>query len=163
MGRIFSYTGMHKEIKRRDAGEKRQEKLGTAGGFVAGIVSGWLPVRTLCREAEGRFLRAMEQPAEITDVMGEGTADGDEETVTQKVAYLTFDDGPSTHSGELLDILKEENVKATFFVVGKEDEESREIYKRIVREGHSLDFILILTFIKRFTVPQTIFRQICGS
>lgn len=90
------------------------------------------------REAEGRFLRTMEQPAEITDVMGEGTADGDEETVMQKVAYLTFDDGPSTHSGELLDILKEENVKATFFVVGKEDEESREIYKRIVRESHSL-------------------------
>ena len=114
------------------------------------------------RELEGTFLRAMEQPAEITDVMGEGMTDnvsdsegsttgqqmnskgnGSSEMVglessVQKIAYLTFDDGPSTHSGELLDILKEENVKATFFVVGKEDEGSREIYKRIVREGHSL-------------------------
>ena len=122
MGRIFSYTGMHKEIKRRDAGEKRQEKLGRRAVLWLGLCLAGCLYAPYAREAEGRFLRAMEQPAEITDVMGEGTADGDEETVTQKVAFLTFDDGPSTHSGELLDILKEENVKATFFVV-KEDEE----------------------------------------
>ena len=38
----------------------------------------------------------------------------------EKVIYLTFDDGPSTkNTARLLDILKEENVKDTFFVVGK--------------------------------------------
>lgn len=52
--------------------------------------------------------------------------------------YLTFDDGPSSNTVEILDILSEYNVKATFFVIGKEDEESQEIYKRIVDEGHTL-------------------------
>lgn len=60
------------------------------------------------------------------------------ENYSKKVAYLTFDDGPSNHSDRLLDILKEEGVKATFFVVGKEGEEAEHIYKRIVKEGHGL-------------------------
>ena len=52
--------------------------------------------------------------------------------------YLTFDDGPSSNSDRILDILDDYNIKATFFVVGKEDEESKRIYKRIVDEGHTL-------------------------
>lgn len=55
----------------------------------------------------------------------------------QKV-YLTFDDGPSTYTGELLDVLKENNVKATFFVVYNDDTEAQQYYKRIVDEGHSI-------------------------
>lgn len=56
----------------------------------------------------------------------------------QKYAYLTFDDGPSDNTDEILDILKEKGVKATFFVVGKEGEKAKERYLRIVNEGHSL-------------------------
>ena len=56
---------------------------------------------------------------------------------TNKV-YLTFDDGPGTQTEKILDILKKENVKATFFVTGKDDSYSRKIYKRIVDEGHTL-------------------------
>ncbi len=52
--------------------------------------------------------------------------------------YLTFDDGPSDNTDAILDILASYNVKATFFVVGKNDEESLERYKRIVEEGHTL-------------------------
>ena len=52
--------------------------------------------------------------------------------------YLTFEDGPSENTGAILDILAQYNVKATFFVVGKEDEDSQELYKRIVEEGHTL-------------------------
>lgn len=55
----------------------------------------------------------------------------------QKV-YLTFDDGPSSNTAKILDILKEKGVKATFFVVGKEDEESKAMYRRIIEEGHTL-------------------------
>ncbi len=55
-----------------------------------------------------------------------------------KKVYLTFDDGPSGNTGEILDILAEYDVKATFFVVGKEDERYRPLYKRIVEEGHTL-------------------------
>ncbi len=60
-----------------------------------------------------------------------------EEEAKHKV-YLTFDDGPSIYTDEILDILAEYDVKATFFVVGKEDERSRESLNRIVEEGHTL-------------------------
>lgn len=52
--------------------------------------------------------------------------------------YLTFDDGPSENTSEILDILKERNIKATFFVIGQEDDESKDLYRRIVAEGHTL-------------------------
>lgn len=52
--------------------------------------------------------------------------------------YLTFDDGPSGKTGEILDILAAHNVKATFFVVGKTEEKYQPLYKRIVEEGHTL-------------------------
>lgn len=56
----------------------------------------------------------------------------------KKVLYLTFDDGPSVITDELLDILKFCNVKATFFVVGKEIVGREDMLKRICREGHSI-------------------------
>ena len=52
--------------------------------------------------------------------------------------YLTFDDGPSKNTDRILDILKKYNVKATFFVLGKEDEVSKQALRRIVEEGHTL-------------------------
>jgi len=55
-----------------------------------------------------------------------------------KKVYLTFDDGPSPYTDELLDILKQYNVKATFFVVYNEKEETWPAYKRIVEDGHVL-------------------------
>lgn len=52
--------------------------------------------------------------------------------------YLTFDDGPSDNTDALLDILDDYNVKATFFVVGKNSDEYIDQYKRIVEEGHTI-------------------------
>ena len=52
--------------------------------------------------------------------------------------YLTFEDGPTANTEAILDILKAYDVKATFFVMGKEDEASMAIYKRIVDEGHTI-------------------------
>ena len=52
--------------------------------------------------------------------------------------YLTFDDGPSSNTDAILDILDDYGVKATFFVTGKTDEESAARYKRIVDEGHTI-------------------------
>ena len=55
----------------------------------------------------------------------------------EKIAYLTFDDGPSKGATpKVLDILKEEDVKATFFVIGKYVEERPELVKRAYDEGH---------------------------
>lgn len=50
--------------------------------------------------------------------------------------YLTFDDGPSSNTDKILDILNEYGVKATFFVCG--NERYMEEYRRIVEEGHTL-------------------------
>ena len=52
--------------------------------------------------------------------------------------YLTFDDGPSIYTNDILDILDSYNVKATFFVVGKEGINAEEALQRIVDEGHTL-------------------------
>lgn len=55
----------------------------------------------------------------------------------EKVAYLTFDDGPSANiTPKILDILKEEDIKATFFVIGKYVDEYPEITKRAYEDGH---------------------------
>lgn len=51
---------------------------------------------------------------------------------------LTFDDGPSKYTEEVLDILKRYNVKATFCVIGPNIEGREDVLKRIVREGHAL-------------------------
>jgi peptidoglycan/xylan/chitin deacetylase (PgdA/CDA1 family) len=55
-----------------------------------------------------------------------------------KVVYLTFDDGPTVITPQLLDILKENDVKATFFIVGKEIAGREDILKRIYEEGHGI-------------------------
>lgn len=55
-----------------------------------------------------------------------------------KKVYLTFDDGPSQYTDEILDILKKEDVKATFFVIGHEGKVYEKRYQRIVEEGHTL-------------------------
>ena len=56
-----------------------------------------------------------------------------------RAIYLTFDDGPSDRvTPKILDILKEENVPATFFIVGIRAKDRKEILKRAVAEGHTL-------------------------
>lgn len=56
----------------------------------------------------------------------------------KKTVYLTFDDGPSERTVEILDLLKDQNIKATFFVVGKTGEREKQIMRRIVEEGHTI-------------------------
>ena len=52
---------------------------------------------------------------------------------------LTFDDGPDpTTTPAILDILRDYNIKATFFVIGARAEQHPELIKRIVSEGHTL-------------------------
>lgn len=56
----------------------------------------------------------------------------------QKVVALTFDDAPTAKTGEVLEILKQKNVKATFFAIGKAMEENPDQAKKIVEDGHQL-------------------------
>ena len=66
-----------------------------------------------------------------------GVVDGSH--ILRPVAALTFDDGPSAETTpRILDTLKREGVRATFFVLGKHAERYPELIERIVREGHEL-------------------------
>ena len=55
----------------------------------------------------------------------------------EKRVFLTFDDGPSKSiTPQILDLLKQEQIKATFFVLGKNVEKNPSIVKRAYEEGH---------------------------
>lgn len=106
----------------------------------------------------GRFATSVKSVLGTTNAKGgkaDNTADtetitsdatgADKETATEeqtpakdvKRVYLTFDDGPSIYTGQILDVLAANNVKATFFVIGR-DKEYYDYYRRIVDEGHTI-------------------------
>jgi len=68
---------------------------------------------------------------------GTGPAGSLRTTGTPSVA-LTFDDGPFPYTPQVLDLLAQYHVKATFCVIGRQVAEFAEYVKRIVAEGHTL-------------------------
>ncbi|PHB64757.1 peptidoglycan-N-acetylglucosamine deacetylase, partial [Bacillus pseudomycoides] len=54
----------------------------------------------------------------------------------RKVAYLTFDDGPGKYTAELLEMLKKEDAKATFFLIGANVKAFPDLVKQELAEGH---------------------------
>ncbi len=56
----------------------------------------------------------------------------------EKVIALTFDDAPTEYVKDVLQILDEKNVKATFFVIGQQIEKYPDTTKEIVQKGHEL-------------------------
>lgn len=69
-------------------------------------------------------------------VQGNAQTDNGKEQEKKKIA-LTFDDGPHpVYTPEMLDLLKEKNVKATFFLLGEQIEKYPDIVKRMSEEGH---------------------------
>ncbi|MDD3368670.1 MAG: polysaccharide deacetylase [Lachnospiraceae bacterium] len=90
-----------------------------------------------------------------------------------KKVYLTFDDGPSGNTEKILDILKQYGVKATFFVIGREQTSYQPIYRRIVEEGHTLGmhshsheyqnlYASLDSFAEDFTKEQSFLYQTTG-
>lgn len=57
-------------------------------------------------------------------------------TSETKRAFLTFDDGPSQNTNDILNILDKDNIKATFFVLGSQVEKMPETTKRLYNDGH---------------------------
>lgn len=58
--------------------------------------------------------------------------------VSPKTVYLTFDDGPSDLTGQVLDILKKNKIGATFFVLGEQVKKYPQLISRIYEEGHAI-------------------------
>ena len=99
-------------------------------------------IETITKGSDSGVVKAQEKEVKTTKApkkasTAEPTIKPTDDTTTKKV-YLTFDDGPGSQTGKILDILKKNHVKATFFVTGKEDASSKKIYQRIVKEGHTL-------------------------
>lgn len=79
-----------------------------------------------------------------------------------KTVYLTFDDGPSDRvTPKILDVLKEEKVKATFFIIGKQAETRKYLLEREFKEGHT---IAVHSFThdygKIYSSPETLIKDI---
>lgn len=101
-----------------------------------------MQIETITKVSDSGAVQAQEKEVKTTKApkkasTAEPTIKPTDDTTTKKV-YLTFDDGPGSQTGKILDILKKNHVKATFFVTGKEDASSKKIYQRIVKEGHTL-------------------------
>lgn len=99
-------------------------------------------IETITKVSNSDVVKAQEKEVKTTKEpkkasTAEPTIKPTDDTITKKV-YLTFDDGPGSQTGKILDILKKNHVKATFFVTGKEDASSKKIYQRIAKEGHTL-------------------------
>jgi len=56
----------------------------------------------------------------------------------ERTIYLTFDDGPTNLTSQVLDVLRDRGVRATFFVVYRNSNDAKELYRRIVNEGHAI-------------------------
>lgn len=76
---------------------------------------------------------------EYREQIAEGVVKGIDLYLNPKTMYLTFDDGPSAeYTDMVLDVLKERNIKATFFVIGEYVRKYPETAKRIAEEGHTI-------------------------
>lgn len=92
----------------------------------------------------------------------------------EKVAYLTFDDGPSKNTPLILDILKENDINATFFIISPYIEEHINIVKRAFTEGnaignHTADheykhiYISEDAFFNNFEKQQKFIKEVTGT
>lgn len=77
-----------------------------------------------------RYAADLKPPAPVSPAPAAGTVG--------KTVYLTFDDGPSASTGQLLDLLDKYGVKATFFMLGPNMNRYPAAVKRIAQDGHGL-------------------------
>ncbi len=128
----------------RDYGAPAPDALKTIGGS-----------EDIDFEGEGEVLRVAEKPKEGAREFEVEAATGDivDQTYTtiptsfviqrtgdvpHKLA-LTFDDGPDPDwTAKILDVLKQKNVRASFFVIGENVEAHPDLLKRILAEGHDV-------------------------
>lgn len=117
---------LNKAIDKKDCIEI--EDVDISSNIVKGNISRQGLESSIAAEEVEQYIRQDEKKSPIKD--------------GKKYVFLTFDDGPSdTVSPKILDILKEENVKATFFMVGSKiegSENNKRMLKQIYNEGHAI-------------------------
>lgn len=91
-------------------------------------------------EIKNEVNNTVENKTQNIAVNSNQASNNEQEVITDPngVVYLTFDDGPTASTTpKILDILKEKNVKATFFVLNYSDA-NKELIKREIDEGHTV-------------------------
>ena len=61
-----------------------------------------------------------------------------EQDTTEKIVALSIDDAPSAHTDEIMQILHDNDARATFFVIGSQVDGREDVLRRLVRSGHEL-------------------------
>jgi peptidoglycan-N-acetylglucosamine deacetylase len=93
--------------------------------------------------------------------------------ISRPAVALTIDDGPSAATAEILDVLREHGVGATFFVIGSHLTEHPDLVARMVAEGHELGHHMLYdersialpadTFAARFDAVDSMLDELGGS
>lgn len=123
---------------------EQQAQLDELTREAAEVGGGSVRVSDAERELSGQELnvqgedRGVEPGVPVPEDSAGSDMGGAREVETAHKVYLTFDDGPSVYTKEILDILDRYGVKATFFVVGKETDSDKEALQEIVDRGHTL-------------------------
>lgn len=87
-------------------------------------------------EEDAEEIISEKEPKESEEETNDKVEENSEEFDSRKKVFLTFDDGPSNLTPEVLEILEKNNVKATFFTIGKSVEQKPELIKQTYDEGH---------------------------
>jgi peptidoglycan-N-acetylglucosamine deacetylase len=110
----------------------------TAAGPTVGDVSAQAQAFTTAappplpaRDADWKLSRAVENAVPSGEAIGSAGKGG-------KEVALTFDDGPSSYTGQVLDILDSHGAKATFFIVGRNAANNPDLVRRAVESGHEI-------------------------
>lgn len=118
-----------------DIVQEQQSRIEELSAETAVIVQGNSVASESGRETEERTPETLPDKQQDAETFAEESVQ--EITAAHKV-YLTFDDGPSTYTEDILDILDSYDIKATFFVVGKETDSAKAALQDIVARGHTL-------------------------
>lgn len=129
----------------------RESKQAKAPGGLPRTLAGWCLLAALCTLLIllGRWAGLDAPDTEETSIPNDhfalqisAEADGEgeaKEVMMLKIACLTFDDGPSVHTQEILDILRKAEVPATFFVTAQEaNMDYYPLLKTAVAQGHQI-------------------------
>lgn len=145
---IFVTAGISVSVLVQTASSDKEKTGGSSDGFqdvLYTMVDGKIVKQYLSEEdlvAEQQHVEELEKELEeerkaAEEAKNTGSVQGYVPPAGPKIVYLTFDDGPSEHTGRLLDVLKKYDVKATFFVTCA-GSQYRDMIKRASNEGHSI-------------------------
>ncbi len=117
--------------------KKRIRRLFCADLLLLSIIAGFFLQNFFVNNGIFLFWKTSETGSRLWETDSEAVSDQIPVTTEKKQIALTFDDGPDEiYTPMLLDGLKERNIKATFFLLGKQVEKYPDIVKRISNEGH---------------------------